>query len=187
MNEVDNWCNFTICFSSTQWQICLFFVSHLWTIKLTGSKKYFFCISGRVTCTIKLNIKETLQKDGFLQKFMSWMDCSQITKHLLLDNILFNEGREDSCYSLPTLGNPWTFFKQGLAYKVLLSTMTTGVTLLLLSAVDNDTFFLFLMSQVLTMKLTELTNICYISDRVACTIKQNIKETFLENNGFARI
>ena len=106
------------------------------------------------------------------------MDCSQIIKYLLLDNILFNEGREDSCYSLPTLGNPWTFFKQGLAYKVLLSTMTTGVTLLLLSAVDNDTFFLFLMSQVLTMKLTELTNICYISDRVACTIKQNIKETF---------
>ena len=95
------------------------------------------------------------------------MDCSQITKHLLLDNILFNKGREDSCYSLPTLGNPWTYFKQGLANKVLLSTITTGVTLLLLSAVD-DIFFLFLMSQVLTMKLTELTNICYVSDRVAC-------------------
>ena len=43
------------------------------------------------------------------------------------------------------------------------------------------------MSQVLTMKLTESTNICYIHDRVACTIKRNIKETFLENNGFARI
>ena len=43
------------------------------------------------------------------------------------------------------------------------------------------------MSQVLAMKLTESTNIYYISDRVACTIKQTIKETFLENNGFARI
>ena len=43
------------------------------------------------------------------------------------------------------------------------------------------------MSQVLTMKSTESTNICYISERVACTIKGNIKETFLENNGFARI
>ena len=37
------------------------------------------------------------------------------------------------------------------------------------------------------MKLTESMNICYVSDRVACTIKRDIKETFLENNGFARI
>ena len=95
-------------------------------------------------------------------------------------NILFNEGREDSCYSLPTLGNPWTYFKQGLGYKVLQSIMTTSVTLVLLSAEDND---FFLMSQVLTMKLTESANICYISDRVSCTIKQNSKENFLENNG----
>ena len=63
--------------------------------------------------------------------------------------------------------------------------LTTGVTLLLLSAVDND-IFLF-MSQVPTLKSTESTNICYISDRVTYTIKRNIKETFLENNGFARI
>ena len=40
------------------------------------------------------------------------------------------------------------------------------------------------MSQVLTMTLTESTNICYVSDRVACTVKLNIKDTFLENNGF---
>ena len=40
------------------------------------------------------------------------------------------------------------------------------------------------MSQVLTMKLTESTNICYTSDRVACTVKLNIKETFLGNNDF---
>ena len=37
------------------------------------------------------------------------------------------------------------------------------------------------------MKLTESTNIFYISDRVDCTIKQNIKETFVGNNAFARI
>ena len=43
------------------------------------------------------------------------------------------------------------------------------------------------MSQVLTLKLNESTNICYISDRAACTIKRNVKETYLENNGFARI
>ena len=63
--------------------------------------------------------------------------------------------------------------------------LTTGVTSLLLSAVDND--FFFFMSQLLTMKLTESANVCYISDRVACTVKRNITETFLENNGFARI
>ena len=40
------------------------------------------------------------------------------------------------------------------------------------------------MSQVLTMTLTESTNICYIINRVACTVKLNIKETFLRNNGF---
>ena len=34
------------------------------------------------------------------------------------------------------------------------------------------------------MTLTELKKICYISDRVACTVKLNIKETFLGNNGF---
>ena len=62
--------------------------------------------------------------------------------------------------------------------------LTTGVTSLLLSAVDNDLFFF--MSQLLTRKLTESTKICYNSDRVACTVKRNITETFLENNGFAR-
>ena len=29
-----------------------------------------------------------------------------------------------------------------------------------------------------------LTNFCYISDRNTCTVKVNIKETFMENNGF---
>ena len=43
------------------------------------------------------------------------------------------------------------------------------------------------MSQVLTMKSTESTNICYINDNVPCTIKRNMKKTFLENNVFARI
>ena len=81
-----------------------------------------------------------LRKDGFQQKFMSWMDCSQRTNTYYLINILFNEGREDSYYSLPTLGNSWTYFKQGLGYKVLQSIMTTGVTLVLLSAEDNDFF-----------------------------------------------
>ena len=34
------------------------------------------------------------------------------------------------------------------------------------------------------MTLTESTNICFVSDRVACTLKLNIKENFLRNNVF---
>ena len=49
--------------------------------------------------------------------------------------------------------------------------LTADVILLFLSAVNNMFFF---MSQVWTMKLTESTNICYVSDRVACTIKMNV-------------
>ena len=62
--------------------------------------------------------------------------------------------------------------------------MTTDVTWLLLSAVDNDIFIYFLCHKVFFMTLTESTNICYISDRVACIDKVNMKETFLGNNGF---
>ena len=40
------------------------------------------------------------------------------------------------------------------------------------------------MSQILTMTLTESTNICHINDRVACTVRLNFKETFLGNNGY---
>ena len=42
------------------------------------------------------------------------------------------------------------------------------------------------MSQVWTMKLTESTSICYGSDRVACTIKMNVKETFMGNDSFRK-
>ena len=49
--------------------------------------------------------------------------------------------------------------------------LTADVILLFLSAVNNMFFF---MSQVWTMKLTESPNICYVSDRVACTIKMNV-------------
>ena len=40
------------------------------------------------------------------------------------------------------------------------------------------------MSQVWTMKLTASMNFCYISDRNGCTVKVNIKETFMEINGY---
>ena len=40
------------------------------------------------------------------------------------------------------------------------------------------------MSQVWAMKLTESTNICYVSDRVPFAIKMNVKETFMENDSF---
>ena len=42
------------------------------------------------------------------------------------------------------------------------------------------------MSQVWTMKVTEPTNICYVSDTFACTIKMNVKETFTGNDSFRK-
>ena len=40
------------------------------------------------------------------------------------------------------------------------------------------------MSYVWTMKLTESTNIFYVSDTVACTTKMNVKQTFMRNDSF---
>ena len=37
------------------------------------------------------------------------------------------------------------------------------------------------------MKLTESTNTCHITDRVASTIKVNIKETFMGNDSFLQM
>ena len=37
------------------------------------------------------------------------------------------------------------------------------------------------------MRLTESINTCCTSDRVASTIKVNIKETFMENEGFLQV
>ena len=37
------------------------------------------------------------------------------------------------------------------------------------------------------MKLTESTNICCISNKVACTIKVNVKETFMGNDSFLQM
>ena len=59
--------------------------------------------------------------------------------------------------------------------------LTADVTLLFLSVVN---VFLFFMLQGWNMKLTESTNICCTSDRVACIIKMNIKETFMGNDDF---
>ena len=42
------------------------------------------------------------------------------------------------------------------------------------------------MSQVWTMKLTESMKICYVRDTVACTIKMNIKKTFIGNDSFRK-
>ena len=43
------------------------------------------------------------------------------------------------------------------------------------------------MGQVYTMKLTESANICYTNDVVACTIKVNIKESFIRTDGFLQM
>ena len=62
--------------------------------------------------------------------------------------------------------------------------LRNDVTLLSFSAGNNDVLVYFFMSQVWTVKLTKSTNIFCISYRVACTIKLNIKEAFMGNDGF---
>ena len=42
------------------------------------------------------------------------------------------------------------------------------------------------MSQVLTMKLTEVTSICRFSDRFGTAIKVNMKEMIMGNNVFLK-
>ena len=78
----------------------------------------------------------------------------------------------------PTFETPWVKLRNLLGTK-----LTTDVTLLFLSAVDNY-ICVYLMSKVWTIKLIESVNICYVSVRAACTIKVNIKETFMGNDGF---
>ena len=80
-----------------------------------------------------------------------------------------------------TFETPW-----GKVQNLLGMKLTTDVTLLFLSAVNNIYLFCFFMSQVWTMKSTESTNICYVSDTVACTIKMNVKQTFLRNDSFRK-
>ena len=61
--------------------------------------------------------------------------------------------------------------------------LRTHVSLLLLSAIDNDISVDFVMSQVWVMKLTESRSIYFISDRIAHTIKVNIKGVLMVNDG----
>ena len=64
--------------------------------------------------------------------------------------------------------------------------LTTDVTLLFLSAVNNIMCLLFML-QVWTMKLTESTNICYVSVSVSRTVNVNFEETFMRNDPFLQI
>ena len=63
--------------------------------------------------------------------------------------------------------------------------LTTDITLLYLSPVNNDIFILLL--QVCPMKFTESINIWYVSVRVTCIIKVNIIKTFTGYQGFLKM
>ena len=78
-----------------------------------------------------------------------------------------------------TFETPWGKVKNLLGMK-----LTADVTLLFVSVLNNMYLFCFLMSFVWTIKLTESTNICYVNDTVACTIKMNVNQTFMGNDSF---
>ena len=123
-----------------------------------------------------------------------------MTARVLFFNVFFPKKTsilmplKDSCYSVPNLGNPWTYAKQGWCYKVWKSIMnpselllkllesnllgmklTTDVAFLFLSAVDNY-IFVYLLRQTY--------GLCYVSVRASRLIKMNIKKTFMGNDGF---
>ena len=53
------------------------FMPEVFTVESTESVNFFY-ITHRVTCTIKLNIKETfLENKSLWQMFIWWMDCMQ--------------------------------------------------------------------------------------------------------------
>ena len=101
------------------------FMSQVWTMKLTESINICY-FSVRVARTIK---ETFMGNDGFLQIFISWMDCSQRIKDLLLHKWSIFQGRTYSCYS----GKPWTYLKQGWYCKVWQSIIHWYMDLLTLS------------------------------------------------------
>ena len=64
-------------------------------------------VSDTVACTIKINVKETFMGNGSFRKCfcVEWTAVRE-SKTYCLTNLVFSEGRTDSSYSFPTLGNP---------------------------------------------------------------------------------
>ena len=100
--------------------------------------------------------------------------------------VINQESLEFFLYTFKTMCRTTFETHWGKVQHLLGMKLTTDATLLFLSAVNNIylIFFFFFMSQVWTMKLTEWRTICFANDRVACTIKMNVKETFIRNDSF---
>ena len=77
-------------------------------MKLTESINICY-ISVKVACTTKVNMKETFMGNNGSCKCLcgEWTAVREY-KTYYLTNLVFSERRMDSCYSVPTLGNPWT-------------------------------------------------------------------------------
>ena len=85
----------------------------VWAMKLTESTN-ICCISDRVPCTIKVNITQTIMETMVSCKRLcgEWTAVREY-KTYYLTNLVCGEGRTNSCYSVPTLENPWTYVKSG--------------------------------------------------------------------------
>ena len=70
-------------------------------MKLTESTS-ICCASDRIVCTIKMNVKTFMGNDSFRKcLYGEWTAVRESKTYLV-----FSEGRTDSSYSVPTLGNP---------------------------------------------------------------------------------
>ena len=128
--------------------IYLLFMSRVLTMTLTESTN-ICCIGDRIACTVKLNIKETfLRNNGFpanvyIVNGLYGLYAVRDWKTYHLTNLLFSESRKDFCYSVPTLGNPWTYVKRGWYYKVWQPIMNPPELLLKIIEVNFEFFFFF--------------------------------------------
>ena len=108
------------------------FLMQVRAMKFTESTS-IWCISVRLTCTGKLNIKKAFMgNQGFVQIFMWWIGGSHWIIDLLLEKFCILWRKKNSCYSVLTLENHGTYIYKYWCYKVLQSIMTWYINFWLL-------------------------------------------------------
>ena len=90
-------------------------------MELTESTNTWHC-SDRFIRTNKVNNKKKKKKKwgimvSWKSLFSKWTAVRE-EKTYYLKNLVFSEKKMDSYFSVPTLGNPWTYVKQGWCYSL---------------------------------------------------------------------
>ena len=92
-------------------------------MKLTESTN-ICCTSDRVVCTVKVEYQRNIYGKGWFCTNVYLVNGLQSDNKRPINWLNTSERRADSFYSVPSLGNPWTYVNQGWCYKVLQYIMT---------------------------------------------------------------